>query len=786
MKLPQNNPDSSTLKPFATAPRNMRFYHGALLILVVFLILCGSGLYAYLCLFSQFAPYDDEGCVMMTVKLFAEGHALYDQIVTPYGPMYYAYQAILHQGLKIPLCDNATRITTIVIWIAASLIPAFCAWGITRRVSLSASVYFLTFFYLRILMKGPGHPQELVLLLVEMGVALPLLLGSKRPVLLAMGSGIIASVAILTKVNIGLFLAMSLFLALLNMAGEAWFVRLVRYATVAVVLLVPFVLLRAHLTTVWGLSYATIMSLSIASLLTAATIPRRDVGFSYLIVFAISGVAAAGLLLLFTVANGSTPLGLVQGLIVTPLRLAKFHLWPVRFSPMGVLVATASLFVAGLHARLVRRGALAHMYKYIYCFAITKGMFGLLVFAYAFLFYVDRVDYVMAAASYVTPCLWLALSPFPRPAHEHDQYTSRIILCLVTTLQPLQIFPVPWDQCYLGTVLFILVAAVCLGDVLDWFDSVYGGVRVVALSKRMSVPLILASGVFLVFWRSYSPYQTYRSDLYQAYYTDLPFDAPGATLLHIREKQASVYRWLIANVNRFSDTFYSNTGLNNLYFWTDKKLPGTIIMGNEVDILTREQQQTLVDSLSLYPELCIIFHPSFSERTPQSRTFLDYIDNEFVKCGRFDDYEFRVRKGRTPPQFVECATWTDNHDGLNPAGQSRTANLNILAMPGHVIDRVCVYDVDRRVIVADSRSSDSDTLLRLGNVVGATDGIDLSIPQQLNLSLTLSSPPKGPSVVRLYDRSGRIVKSLPFLEPLNIFQKDGREGVSHSQEIVSP
>jgi len=96
-----------------------------------------------------------------------------------------------------------------------------------------------------------------------------------------------------------------------------------------------------------------------------------------------------------------------------------------------------------------------------------------------------------------------------------------------------------------------------------------------------------------------------------------------------------------------------------------------------------------------------------------------------------------------------------------------------------LIDRVCVYDVGRRVVVADSRSSDPETMLILGNIQGQTDGIDLSIPQQLTLSLIRSFNLKGPFVVRLLDRSSRIVKSLPFLDSTTIPLTDDGETVTN-------
>jgi hypothetical protein len=49
-----------------------------------------SAIAAYYRAFSSLALYDDEGTMMMTVKRFFEGNALYDQVASVYGPLYYS------------------------------------------------------------------------------------------------------------------------------------------------------------------------------------------------------------------------------------------------------------------------------------------------------------------------------------------------------------------------------------------------------------------------------------------------------------------------------------------------------------------------------------------------------------------------------------------------------------------------------------------------------------------------------------------------------------------------
>ena len=53
------------------------------------IVAIGAFLAAYFGIFSEFAPYDDEGTLLVTLKAFVHGDALYREIWSVYGPFYY-------------------------------------------------------------------------------------------------------------------------------------------------------------------------------------------------------------------------------------------------------------------------------------------------------------------------------------------------------------------------------------------------------------------------------------------------------------------------------------------------------------------------------------------------------------------------------------------------------------------------------------------------------------------------------------------------------------------------
>ena len=59
-------------------------------VVVLFAALLAAGAATGFCqIFSTFARYDDEGYVMASLQSFLNGHALYDEVYSTFGPAYY-------------------------------------------------------------------------------------------------------------------------------------------------------------------------------------------------------------------------------------------------------------------------------------------------------------------------------------------------------------------------------------------------------------------------------------------------------------------------------------------------------------------------------------------------------------------------------------------------------------------------------------------------------------------------------------------------------------------------
>jgi hypothetical protein len=577
--------------------------------------------------------------MMMTVKHFIDGHALYDEVPTFYGPFYYLCEWFLHAVLKIPLSNDYTKLICIVFWIAISGLISLCALRLTRRVSVAAIVYLLVFLYLTFLVREPGHPQEICGLLMAVCVAVAVPAAGEQGRGAALVAGASAGALAVTKVNIGVFLLLSLLLASVAAAGHnrarIWFRALVAVAA----MLFPFAIARSRLANMWVLNYAAVISLSIVPLLligyTSKWMPSWSACRCFVGSYATVAAAAVG----FALWRGSTLGGIVNGLIVLPHRLSQFSVEPANISRWVILWSFASIAIALVHLRRERLGSLCRAGHYALLFSMIKLGFGLWIFSRV------RGWDTWAMVSFGTPFLWLALTPFPSTSQNGAPSAARLLLCFIAAIQPFQAYPVPGTQRIFGTFLILLIAAVCVDDVVSWIDQTQGHRSIVALLRRAGLPLVLIGAAILCLHR----YHTV-----DVYYRGLtPIGMPGAEWIRIDPPQATTYHWLVANLADCPDTFLCTKGLNSLYFWTGRKPPSPIVIGNNLDIYTPEQQRTVIESLASRPRICIVTHPGLlfkGLQTQQTNAILKYVEDNFTTYDSFNKFELKHRKGQPQPE----------------------------------------------------------------------------------------------------------------------------------------
>jgi hypothetical protein len=208
--------------------------------------------YAYFRIFSVFSAADDEGYVMQSIRSYLDGHALFDEVTTLFGPGYFTFESVIHEVLGLPLTHDFERFVTMALWLATTAACAAIVYRCTRSMVLALLASVQAFLHLVPLVAEPGHPQALLVLLIAL-TSLLLCRGESIGSAAAISAGIFTALAVLTKVNVGGYL-------LLGVAIPLTLAVLPRFpfgASAVVPLLVgaavTFVVARAHVPD-WGLN----------------------------------------------------------------------------------------------------------------------------------------------------------------------------------------------------------------------------------------------------------------------------------------------------------------------------------------------------------------------------------------------------------------------------------------------------------------------------------------------------------------------------------------------------
>jgi hypothetical protein len=515
--------------------------------------------YAYFVVFSHVRG-DDEGYLMISVLGFLEGNPLYDAVFTQYGPFYYLYQWLLRTVASVPLTHDATRLLCIAHWLSASLLLALAGGMITRSVLGGLFMFAQAVMHLTAIANEPGHPQELVSVLLALGI-FTVSVARRLPLMLAILGALGAALA-LTKVNVGAFFCVAVLMAM-HAHGSGpihrWVWSAVALGAFAVL---PFLLMRSHLGEPWFRNYSLTVSVAVVTCFLAARawacralVSMRAAG-AFAVGFGLSASAILGLALW----HGSSVHGLVEGLIVTPMKLPGVGMLRRAVSD-GVLPNAAVALAVGIW--LTRDFAARGLPHFL---LILKGLYGVI----GTLWLVGKVGLQL---DYLLPWVWLVIVPAPgEDFSSRDRTFPRVFLAFAATWQALQAYPVAGTQVAVGTCLLVIAYTVCLADAVrglgafEWIANRLGPNRAKAAAAKS---WLLGACVLFLFANLWSKPHVWR----ERYVQLIPLDLPGTQRLRLERESVDVHQALIGYLAASSDTFITYPGYNSFYFWTGKRPP---------------------------------------------------------------------------------------------------------------------------------------------------------------------------------------------------------------------
>lgn len=605
-----------------------------------------AAVYAFSLTFSQFALYDDQGLLMISVRGYLEGHPLYDGIFSLYGPIYYFYAWFVHGLISVPLTHDATRALCVLHWLVAAAILSVAGGILTRSPLLALFIFAQGMAHLRTLSNEPGHPQELVVLLLAFAV-LVIAGGLKRPRSLVLLGAISAALAF-TKINVGAFFGIALFQACVCYT-PLFRRRLLCWVMLALGGLLPFLLMRQDLGQDWARLYAALACAAIvaAGVVVYSLAEGRSLGLAQWGQIGLGYLGLSVLVLAVLLLTGTSLMAMVNNLVVSPSKMAGYFCIPLNI-PSGYWSAAAALPVAVVVVAWRR-----HLTRLSLATASAKGLYGVV----GTLVLVLNPRHQMG---YLLPWLWLLMLPSGKnQASRSGDAFPRAILCLLAAWQALQGYPVAGSQVATGTFLFIPVCSLCLHDAILTFMRERRTARhLLRFSPRSGLLLraLAFAALFCLFAAQWCP-----SLPEWRYYASLPpLDLPGAHYLHLPAYQADSYRELAHYVERESDTFITSPGLNSLYFWTRKTPPTSFNISGETILSDYHQQARIVAALRRARHPLIVINDGrvvINARKARSLEsvgllgngpLVEFVDGAFVEIKRFGCFRILAPKSVIP------------------------------------------------------------------------------------------------------------------------------------------
>ncbi len=591
--------------------------------------------------FSTLALYDDEGYLLVSLNAYRAGAALYDDVYSQYGPAYYVLQAAWHDVWQVPVTHDVARWRLLTLWGASAGLAGWCVARMTGSPVWGGLALVLVFLHLDRLALEPGHPQEwcLVLLLLSWWQVTrsaranpdrPSPSPSLGPALLL---GVLTGTVGMIKPNLGVFLGLGTCVAIAGELPPGRWQRGLRLTWLALLLALPWVLMRAQLAQAanWPLPFLISAAVLLVALRQSCQVPVTTWTWrqlaAYLLGAAATGVAfasAAG-------ASGTSLGGLYRGLIGQHAAfgsLAFFHPAPL---PGWALPAVAlSALLCGVARRWPRAGRVAA--ATLACLPLGLLWQQLADSGQPLLHgTLDRGG--CAAAAVLATCgSWLILRPAARhdwaPTCSPDTGFARRWLAYVAPAQLLGAYPVPGTQMAVGSVLLLGLLLVVACDATRPSPLSAGLARYLSPRRLVAATLILA--VVTVGVRDYVTWQRRASYV--------PLSLPGAARLRLPREMVDETRWLTRQLQAHGDTFvFREHTRNSYYLWAGLAPPTDLNATCWPYLLSAEQQHRILHTLQGRDRIAVVTEP-YAAPLPRDRSpLLQHLDQHFapVTAGRY-------------------------------------------------------------------------------------------------------------------------------------------------------
>lgn len=620
------------------------------------LVAIGGFLAAYFSIFSEFASYDDEGTLLITLKAFIHGDALYKEVWSVYGPFYYELFGGFFKLFGISVTTDASRTIVLVVWIATSLLFGVSAQRLTGRLSLGLTTMIAAFSGLTVLANEPMHPQGLCVLILAAFTFFAA--GGLRGRIGRSGivCGVLLAALVLTKVNLGIFAIAATVVALAVSVEPIYRRGWLRWLLIAAFVAMPLAVLNRDLRLAWVRELVLLEALAGIAVLIASRSIRpvceegdggQDENARWLLGGVLGFVVAFLVIIVVIVITGPSVSEVYTGVVKDALGIREVFTSQFPF-PAGAALdwAIAAVAAAAIASsvRLARRDALP-----VFWTGVLRALAGLTILcsvAHIIPFGLNPA----AGNPVVVPMLlaWVAAIPPAGAAETPYMRFLRVLLPMLAVAETLQVYPVPGSQMGIASVVFVAVGALCLADA--WVDmSAWSEVRDASVVRNfatsvavVAVALPAAFGLNAIALPGISSAVTHH-DLQK-------LRLPGAELMHLSIAQDEEYEAMVELLHKNNcSTFVGWPSINSLYLWSGLEAPKPTIPNGWFYAMKESQQQMAVEELRASPRPCAIVNEEAAafylrEEPAPSTPLVHYVKENFEPIEIVGPFEFELPK----------------------------------------------------------------------------------------------------------------------------------------------
>ncbi len=576
-------------------------------------------------LFTHFRPWDDEGYMMLASKLMLDGHAIYDTVVTPYGPFHFLFHWIIHRVLGVPITNDAVRIVTLCHWILLSATCGWIVWQVTRSFFWTVAGYLIICLHMQAFTNEPGHTQEIC---GQLGAMLPVAVYAfgRRDRLKWAIIGLLCGLTLMSKVNIGLFsIAASIGLWWSDLKHRP---RVLNLLCVLGSAAFPFVLMRPHLDALLCLYYAEFVSIALMATTIAVLRPTdaatpqnwRRLLWMFAGLFAAIAVSFA-----FVISRGSSIGGFVNAVEFYVQGQAYFTIF--MWLPPALLVPTMAAVLVALVARSNKRFVPWMLWVGQISFAVAAVHMAIN----------PSLDFSFFAAA---PWAWLCLFP----GCEHGGVNPRAPIATLPVRKMVALlsawylpiaYPVAGSQVQFATFFVIVSAIICACDAVNTAASFLR--RFPAFQSKLVGGCGLAICTLVL-----SRMTAAGNDFAHDYASRASTGLRGMQWLHLPPEQAAEYRQLV-EACKGADQIFVTSGLNSLFFWTERSPAVPVLISHDFRSVPPQKRVELIRALDNARRPFIAYEEtSFDQLPPTELT--DWLLTHFKADRAFGNFVILRRK----------------------------------------------------------------------------------------------------------------------------------------------